>query len=107
MKTVYTKTVSTYGEDILRSLKKAFDTGGDSAVNSLLDELDIRPFSGEYSLSDIAYVFGITRERVRQIEATAIKKLRHPSIGIKLRGHFISLDDDGTKRNYGEYNVRA
>ncbi|HGJ65969.1 TPA: hypothetical protein ENS27_11355, partial [bacterium] len=30
-------------------------------------------------------VFNVTRERVRQIEAKALKKLRHPSRSEKLR----------------------
>ena len=31
--------------------------------------------------------FGITRERIRQIEAVALRKLRHPHLGKKLRGY--------------------
>ena len=36
---------------------------------------------GDYTLQEIADALGITRERVRQIEAQAIKKLRHPICG--------------------------
>ena len=32
-----------------------------------------------YTLEEIGKEFGITRERIRQIEAKAIKKLTHPS----------------------------
>jgi RNA polymerase primary sigma factor len=32
-----------------------------------------------YTLEEIGKKFGITRERIRQIEAKAIKKLKHPS----------------------------
>ena len=35
-------------------------------------------FGGDYTLQEIADVIGVTRERVRQIEVTALKKLRHP-----------------------------
>ena len=38
------------------------------------------------TLQEIAVKFGITRERIRQIEADALKKLRHPSRARKLRG---------------------
>jgi len=31
-----------------------------------------------YTLEQIAKVAGVTRERIRQIEARALKKLRHP-----------------------------
>ena len=32
----------------------------------------------EYTLQEIGYILGLTRERVRQIEIKALKKLRHP-----------------------------
>jgi RNA polymerase primary sigma factor len=39
------------------------------------------------TLEEIARSFGITRERVRQIEAVALRKLRHPSRSRKLKGY--------------------
>ncbi|WP_415408345.1 sigma factor-like helix-turn-helix DNA-binding protein [Sulfurovum sp. CS9] len=42
---------------------------------------------GEYTLEEIAQKFGITRERVRQIEQQAIKKLRSPRVGRKLKAY--------------------
>ena len=38
-----------------------------------------------HSLEDIANMFGVTRERIRQIEATALRKLRTPSTTNTLR----------------------
>lgn len=32
-------------------------------------------------------MFGVTRERIRQIEAKALRKLRHPSRSRKLRDY--------------------
>ena len=34
--------------------------------------------TGDYALNEIATHLGITRERARQIEQGALKKLRHP-----------------------------
>ncbi|WP_298401282.1 RNA polymerase sigma factor RpoD [uncultured Chloroflexus sp.] len=43
---------------------------------------------GRYrTLEEVGIEFGITRERIRQIEAVALRKLRHPHLGKKLRGY--------------------
>ncbi len=43
---------------------------------------------GKYrTLEEVGVEFGITRERIRQIEAVALRKLRHPHLGKKLRGY--------------------
>lgn len=36
-------------------------------------------------LEEIAYTLGITRERVRQIEASALHKIKHPNLNRNLR----------------------
>ena len=38
-----------------------------------------------YALEEVGKRFGVTRERIRQIEAKALRKLRHPSRSKKLR----------------------
>ena len=40
--------------------------------------------SAEHTLEEIGKVFGVTRERIRQIEAKALEKLRHPARSRKL-----------------------
>jgi len=39
------------------------------------------------TLEEVGREFGITRERIRQIEAKALRKLRHPSYSRKLKGY--------------------
>jgi RNA polymerase primary sigma factor len=38
------------------------------------------------TLEEVGKVFDITRERIRQIEAKALRKLRHPSRASHLKG---------------------
>lgn len=40
--------------------------------------------TSEHPLEEIGKVFGVTRERIRQIEAKALEKLRHPARARKL-----------------------
>ncbi len=39
------------------------------------------------TLEEVGHIFKVTRERVRQIEAKALRKLRHPSRSRKLKGY--------------------
>jgi RNA polymerase primary sigma factor len=40
-----------------------------------------------YTLEEVGKKFGVTRERIRQIEAQALGRLRHPSRSRKLRDY--------------------
>lgn len=61
--------------------------------------------ASEHTLEEVGKDFSVTRERIRQIEVKALRKLRHPSRSKKLRtffegeellqeGHPIASDDD-------------
>jgi RNA polymerase primary sigma factor len=39
------------------------------------------------TLEDVGKVFNVTRERIRQIEAKALRKLRHPSRSRRLKDY--------------------
>ena len=39
----------------------------------------------DHTLEEVAQLFSLTRERIRQIEANALRKLKHPSHSCKLR----------------------
>ena len=52
-------------------------------VNLLLDTKYGKGLDG-LTLQEIGSLLGVTRERIRQVEEGAIKKLRHPTTGKKL-----------------------
>ena len=49
----------------------------------------------DHTLEEVGKQFDVTRERIRQIEAKALRKLRHPTRSDMLRS-FLSLSGDGT-----------
>jgi len=70
-------------EDVLKALDTLTDR--EAMILTLRFGLD-----GEekHTLKELGEIFGITRERIRQIQKGALRKLRHPLIRRKLRNYF-------------------
>jgi RNA polymerase primary sigma factor len=51
----------------------------------------------EHTLEEVGRAFSVTRERIRQIEAKALRKLRHPSRSQKLKSFFDDHVDTGAE----------
>lgn len=81
----------------IKHLKKIQNQGGDAA---LLEELSREDY-GDFTLQEIGQVLGITRERVRQIQDNAIKKLKNPSISRSLKSYSETSTIDLSTVNYG------
>jgi RNA polymerase primary sigma factor len=48
----------------------------------------------EHTLEEVGRLFGVTRERIRQIEGKALRKLKHPSRADKLKSCFVGVKDE-------------
>ena len=57
--------------------------------------------ASEYTLEEVGKDFSVTRERIRQIEVKALRKLRHPSRSKKLVSFFEKeFDENPTDEAY-------
>ena len=71
-------------KEILSSL-----TPRESKVLKMRFGIDMRGGNAEdgngYSMNEVGYQFDVTQERIRQIEAKALRKLKHPSRSKQLK----------------------
>jgi RNA polymerase primary sigma factor len=47
----------------------------------------------QHTLEEVGRAFSVTRERIRQIEAKTLRKLRHPSRSIKLKLFWVDIHE--------------
>lgn len=53
----------------------------------------------DHTFEEVGEIFGVTKERIRQIEATALRKIRHPARSKRLRAASEGVDlEDKEKR---------
>ncbi|KKT68858.1 MAG: RNA polymerase sigma factor [Microgenomates group bacterium GW2011_GWC1_44_37] len=72
------------------SLETPIGDDEDSLLGDFIpDERQATPLDGSkpLTLEEVGKVFGVTRERIRQIESKALRKLRHPSRRRKLQDY--------------------
>ncbi|MDR2905309.1 MAG: RNA polymerase sigma factor RpoD [Helicobacteraceae bacterium] len=67
-------------EDLRKQIMKLLDQLNDRERHVISMRFGLDDES-DYTLEEIAKILNITRERVRQIESSAIKKLKHPKVG--------------------------
>ncbi|MEO5697902.1 MAG: RNA polymerase sigma factor RpoD [Burkholderiaceae bacterium] len=88
--------------DNVAPMEAAMQSGLRAVVSELLDGLTAREakvvrmrfgidMSNDHTLDEVGKQFDVTRERIRQIEAKALRKLKHPSRTEKLRAYSESL----------------
>lgn len=69
-------------------IRQALDTLSDRERNLLVLRFGLEDGRSR-TLEEVGREFGVTRERVRQIEAKALRKLRHPSRSKRLRDFYV------------------
>lgn len=74
-------------EDLKAQIDDVLEQLNDREVRVIRMRFGLLPDESDRTLEEIGNELGVTRERVRQIESSAIKKLKHPKVGRKLKNY--------------------
>ena len=74
-------------EDFRKQIDEVLENLNDREKEVIKMRFGLMPDKSERTLEEIGQELNVTRERVRQIESSAIKKLRHPNIGKLLKNY--------------------
>jgi RNA polymerase primary sigma factor len=74
-------------EDFRKQIDEVLENLNDREREVIKMRFGLMPDKSERTLEEIGHELNVTRERVRQIESSAIKKLRHPNIGKLLKNY--------------------
>ena len=86
-----TSTSAVVTEEMKEGIEAMLDTLPHRERNVLRMRYGLDADGRSMSLMDISSAYGVTRERIRQIELKALRKLRHPRTKQVLRGYLESV----------------
>ena len=78
-------------DELLVKLNEVLQQLNEREIKVIKMRFGMKPYMYDLQLEEIANNLGVTRERIRQIESAAIKKLKHPKLGRRLKDY---LDGD-------------
>ncbi|NPA27722.1 MAG: RNA polymerase sigma factor RpoD [Epsilonproteobacteria bacterium] len=74
-------------DDLNRQIDEVLDQLNERERAVIRMRFGLLPDKSDRTLEEIGKELNVTRERVRQIESSAIKKLKHPKVGRKLKNY--------------------
>jgi len=74
-------------EDLKYQIEDVLDQLNEREKAVIRMRFGLLPDESDRTLEEIGKALNVTRERVRQIESSAIKKLKHPKVGKKLKNY--------------------